>query len=93
MRVIGAAGDVWAGFGASSPACRLKASAGRRAATGSPRLSVAPRTDPPPWLFLVLIESLRSPMSLAAEAFLEVLLEESARVNRVWLDVVAETAR
>jgi LysR family nitrogen assimilation transcriptional regulator len=57
------------------------------------RLSIAPLTDPPLWLDLVLIEPLRRPMSPAAEAFLEVLSEESARVNRVWLDVVAETAR
>lgn len=60
---------------------------------GGQRLSIAPLTDPPLWLDLVLIEPLRRPMSPAAEAFLEVLSEESARVNRVWLDVAAEAAR
>ena len=56
------------------------------------RLSLAPLAEPPLWLDLVLIEPLRRPMSPAAGAFLEVLSEESARVNRVWLDVVAEAA-
>jgi DNA-binding transcriptional LysR family regulator len=59
---------------------------------GGTRLSLAPLAEPPLWLDLVLVEPLRRPMSPAAQAFLEVLADESARVNRVWLDVVAEAA-
>ena len=56
------------------------------------RLSLAPLADPPLWLDLVLIEPLRRPMSPAAEAFLDVLSDESVRVNRMWLDVMADGA-
>ena len=46
--------------------------------------TVNPIADPAFGLDLVLIEPSRRPMSPGAQAFLEVLEEESQRLNRVW---------
>lgn len=46
--------------------------------------TVNPIVAPPLGLDLVLIEPARRPMSASAQAFLEMLQEESARLNRRW---------
>jgi hypothetical protein len=46
--------------------------------------TVNPLTSPPFSLDLVLIEPARRPMSPGAKGFLEILEEESVRLNRRW---------
>jgi LysR family nitrogen assimilation transcriptional regulator len=50
----------------------------------SRQFTVNPISDPPFGLDLVLIEPSRQPISASAQAFLEVLQEESVRLNKVW---------
>lgn len=50
----------------------------------SRQFTVNPIADPPFGLDLVLIEPSRQPMSASARAFLEVLQEESERLNKAW---------
>jgi len=48
------------------------------------QVTVNPIVEPPFATDLVLIEPLRRPMSAAAEAFLEILGVETARLNARW---------
>jgi hypothetical protein len=50
----------------------------------SRQFTVNPIADPPFSLDLVLIEPSRQPISASAQAFLEVLQQESVRLNNVW---------
>jgi DNA-binding transcriptional LysR family regulator len=50
----------------------------------SRQFTVNPIADPPFGLDLVLIEPSRQPMSASAQAFLQVLHEESVRLNECW---------
>ena len=50
----------------------------------SRQFTVNPISDPPFGLDLVLIEPSRQPISASAQAFLQVLQEESVRLNKVW---------
>src|SRR6185503_2633288 len=52
--------------------------------TRSRQFTVNPIAAPPFGLDLVLIEPARRPMSTSARAFLEILEEESIRLNRRW---------
>jgi len=50
-----------------------------------PNLTINPLADPPLALDLVLIEPSRRPLSPAAEAFLEILRTEAARLDERWV--------
>ena len=52
--------------------------------TRSRQFTVNPIVTPPFSLDLVLIEPSRQPISPSAQAFLDILVEESARLNRRW---------
>jgi LysR family transcriptional regulator, nitrogen assimilation regulatory protein len=56
------------------------------------QVTVNPIADPPFATDLVLIEPLRQPMSAAAEAFLDILGSETARLNERWSAFVPQTS-
>jgi len=55
--------------------------------------TVNPIVSPPFSLDLVLIEPSRRPMSPAAQAFLQLLEEESSRINRAWQGIRPDAER